>query len=128
VATGVGKRRGQLAWTRGAAEVLPLGLGSEGAQDFLLDFPSIYVWLAFLLTFPGIDERFALIINWHWRLMKLWKATISALLPPENPCGGLTPLTVAEILHSLPKGCIETLPIPFLRVRGKPFAAMVFIS
>jgi len=108
--------------------VLPLGLGSEGAQDFLLDFPSIYVWLAFLLTFPGIDERFALIINWYWRLMKLWKATISALPPPENPCGGLTPLTVAEILHSLPKGCIETLPIPFLRVRGKPFAAMVFIS
>jgi hypothetical protein len=128
VATGVDKRRGQLAWARGAAEVLPLGLGSEGAQDFLLDFPSIYVWFAFLLTFPGIDERFALIINWYWWLMKLWKATISALPPPENLCGGLTPLTVAEILHSLPKGCIETLPIPFLRVRGKPFAAMVFIS
>ncbi len=51
--------------------------------------------------------------------MKLWKATISVLLPPENPCGGLTPLTVAEILHSLPKGCIEKLPIPSLQGQGQ---------
>jgi hypothetical protein len=51
-ATGVGKRRGQEARARGAAEVLPLGLGSEGAQDFLLDFPSIYVWFAFFVDFP----------------------------------------------------------------------------
>jgi hypothetical protein len=122
----VGNWRGQEAWARGAAEVLPLGLGSEGAPDFLLDFPSIYVWFAFLLTFPGIDERFALIINWYWWLMKLWKATISVLPPPENPCGDLTHLTVAEILHSLPKRCIETLPIHSLRVRGKPVAAMIF--
>jgi hypothetical protein len=58
----------QLAWAkgvaRGAAKVLPLGLGSEGAPDFLLAFPSIYKWFAlFFAGFPGTDERFALIMN-----------------------------------------------------------------
>jgi hypothetical protein len=36
-------------------------------------------------------------------LSKLWKTTISVLLPPENSYGAMTPLTVESVFHSLPK-------------------------
>jgi hypothetical protein len=41
-------------------------------------------------------------------LRKLWKTTISALLPPENPCGAMipspssSPLAVARISQGFP--------------------------
>jgi hypothetical protein len=36
-------------------------------------------------------------------LSKLWKTTISVLLPPENSYGAMTPLAVEGVFHSLSK-------------------------
>ena len=42
-------------------------------------------------------------ISQGYRLRKLWKTTISELLPPKNPCGAMTPLALTGVYQGFPK-------------------------